>query len=199
MLLALAAFGALALLTHDDAALLRIDRPIMRAVQSTHWPPYDWVLTHVSDLGFAPLGFITYAVVFAGLYVAGRRFEAVMAVASSALAGVACDEIKQIVGRPRPSGAGIHVAAHLTDFGFPSGHVTHYATLFGFAFYAVAIAWRPGLLRHLVLALLAVLILLVGPSRVYLGEHWPSDVLGAYLFAGAWLAGTIQLYRLLRR
>ena len=199
MLPAIAAFVALALLTHDDAVLLDIDRPIMRAVQSSHWPPYDWVLTHASDLGFAPLGFITYAVVLAGLYVAGRRFEAVMAVVSSALAGLVCDEVKQIVGRPRPSGAGIHVAAHLTDYGFPSGHVTHYVTLFGFVFYAVADAWRPELPRHLVLALLALLILLVGPSRVYLGEHWPSDVLGAYLFAGVWLAGTIQLYRLLRR
>jgi len=63
----------------------------------------------------------------------------------------------------------------------------------------VLITWRQGLVRTLVLLLLALPVVLVGPSRVYLGQHWPSDVLGAYLLAAVWLAGTIELHLLLKR
>ena len=35
---------------------------------------------------------------------------------------------------------------------------------------------------------------LVGPFRVYLGEHWSSDVVGAYLVASLWLAGTVEAH-----
>ena len=58
--------------------------------------------------------------------------------------------------------------------------------------------WGSGKRRTAVLATLALLVALVGPSRVYLGEHWPSDVVGAYLFASLWLAGTIEAHLFLK-
>jgi membrane-associated phospholipid phosphatase len=192
-------FVSLGLLAHSTTTLLRFDVPIERAVQSVHIPLYSWVLTQESDFGFAPLNIVSYVVVFVLLLAAGLRSEAVLAIVSSVLADLVGGLIKQAVGRLRPSAAAVHVVGHVTGYSYPSGHVVQYTTLFGFSFYLVLVAWRAGWLRTLVLTVLALLILLVGPSRVYLGQHWPSDVLGAYLFAGVWLSGTIELHLFLKR
>jgi undecaprenyl-diphosphatase len=49
--------------------------------------------------------------------------------------------------------------------------------------------------RSVLLGLFALFIVLMGLSRIYLGHHWFSDVMGAYLFGSLWLAGTIRFYR----
>ena len=56
--------------------------------------------------------------------------------------------------------------------------------LVGTTFWVVWTVWSSSLLRNVALVLLAAPILLMGPSRVYLREHWPTDVLGAYCLAG---------------
>jgi undecaprenyl-diphosphatase len=193
LLVAIAAFAVLGLYAHNGNALLAIDVPVTHAIQGVTLPLYGWVLTHTSDLGFTPGDIISYIAVFAGLVVAGFRAEAVLAVVSALLAGLAGSGIKLLVGRLRPTSHSVHVAGHVTGYSFPSGHVIQYTTLFGFTFFLVFITWRGGWLRALILTILALLVVLVGPSRVYMGEHWPSDVLGAYLFAAVWLAGTIEL------
>jgi membrane-associated phospholipid phosphatase len=48
--------------------------------------------------------------------------------------------------------------------------------------------------RRALLALPAAFAVFTGPARVYLGDHWPTDVLGGYLFGGGWLALSLSLY-----
>jgi undecaprenyl-diphosphatase len=191
---ALGAFVALACLVRGTA-LMHIDIAVARAVQNVHQPIAIWMVTHTSDLGWFPLNVVSYAVIFGTLFALRLRLEAVLAVVSSLAAGGVGQIVKNIVGRMRPSPWLLHVAAPLGGYSFPSGHVIQYVTLFGFTFYIVWVAWQANLVRNLILFLLAAPIVLVGLSRVYLGQHWPSDILGAYLFAGVWLAGTIELYR----
>jgi undecaprenyl-diphosphatase len=89
----------------------------------------------------------------------------------------------------------VEVYAHSVTRSFPSGHVTSYMALFGFLFYLIYALMRPSLLRSALGAVFGALIGLVGLSRVYLGAHWASDVLGGYCFGFFWLALTIYFYR----
>ena len=124
VILVTVAFLALALLVHDTNLLARVDVPVTEAIQGVHLPLYGWVLTHTSDLGWFPLNVATYVVVFAAFMALRLRLEAVLAVAASLLAGLVGGGIRLAVGRMRPSGPYVHVAGHLSGFGFPSGHST---------------------------------------------------------------------------
>jgi undecaprenyl-diphosphatase len=95
--------------------------------------------------------------------------------------------IKFLVGRPRPSAAGIQIDRLRDSLSFPSGHVTTFVACFGFLFVLALLRMRRGALRGGVLAVLGLFLVGIGPSRVWLGEHWPSDVLGGYLTGVCWL------------
>jgi undecaprenyl-diphosphatase len=54
---------------------------------------------------------------------------------------------------------------------------------------------KPSLGRAVMLVILGSLVGLVGLSRIYLGDHWASDVTGAYLLGSLWLTVSVSLYR----
>ncbi len=89
------------------------------------------------------------------------------------------------VGRIRPSGAEF--------LSCPNGHVLGSLVQFGFAAYLVALLPMRWMLRGPLLVILLLLIVFSGPSRVVLGDHWPSDVLGAYLRGAASLLALIVI------
>ena len=106
--------------------------------------------------------------------------------------------LKEIVARPRPSQLLVHVSAgdHLESF--PSGHVVFYIEFFGFVLFLGYALARGGLIRSGVISFCGAAITVIGVSRVYLGAHWPSDVVGAYLSGGVWLFIVIESYRRLK-
>ena len=84
-------------------------------------------------------------------------------------------------------------AYHATSTGFPSGHTQHSVTVWGYLASRLFPKERPtlevaGLLRPVLLAGAALLIVMVPLSRVYLGVHYPHDLAGGYLFGAVLLA-----------
>ena len=102
--------------------------------------------------------------------------------------------LKATIDRPRPDASQIQVLIEYPNQSFPSGHVTLFVELFGFLLY---LYWRGHLgmpQSRIVSSALPLAIAAVGPSRVYLGAHWPSDVLGGYLGGALWLVLMILVY-----
>ncbi|TMC51406.1 MAG: phosphatase PAP2 family protein [Chloroflexi bacterium] len=196
--LATLAFVLLVIFVRSEDVIVNFDAPVARAIQAVQWPVGGWVLTHTSDLGWHPDDVLCVVLIALTLFALRLRLESVVVVASTLLAGGLGTVAKDVVQRARPTATFVHLAAHLADFSFPSGHVIFATVLFGTTFWIVWTVWSSSCVRNVVLVLLALPVLLMGPSRVYLGEHWPTDVLGAYCLAGLWVAGTAELILVLK-
>ena len=144
----------------------------------------------------------TKRIVVVGALVAGwllwRRLplEAGFAVVALLIAWL-YSPLKRLAGRPRPAAieGDIRVYSHLEGTGFPSGHVVAYVVFGGLLAYLAYTLVTQAAVRRALLTLLVGLIALVGPSRVYLGYHWFTDVLASYLLGTALLIGLLTLYR----
>ena len=132
--------------------------------------------------------------------VLGRRSDGLLLAASGVLAFLLNLGLKEWVARPRPDVALALVEE--TGYAFPSSHVVFatafYGALIYFLSYWRAFPDRPAL-RRAIQGALALLILAVGVSRVYLGAHWPSDVIGGFLFGGLCLTALVAGYHAIQR
>jgi undecaprenyl-diphosphatase len=80
------------------------------------------------------------------------------------------------------------------SYSFPSGHAFGAMVFYGLWAY-LAYKYLPHPWNITVAAILAVLIVLIGVSRVYLGAHFPSDVIGGWLLGGLFLVCIIKFIR----
>jgi undecaprenyl-diphosphatase len=93
--------------------------------------------------------------------------------------------VKVLTHRPRPPAE--QALDTFTRFAFPSAHVIYATVIYGaLAFLLVTWSSRHGL-RALILATAVIIVALVGLSRMYLGAHWLTDVLGGMILGAAWL------------
>jgi undecaprenyl-diphosphatase len=192
-LVASVVFVILAVIAHT-VAYFPIDLTITHAIQAYHGQVFDRLMYGISWLGFYPQVVPLGAVVILALFFSGLRWEAVstlFATISVAIAGI----VRLIVARPRPSANLVHVFLRLPSSGFPSGHVVAMTGFCGFLAFLCFTLLKPSAGRTTALILLSLFIALMGYSRIYLGQHWFSDVMGAYLFGSLWLALTIRFYR----
>lgn len=156
------------------------DGPIILAIHSLSTPWLDWSMraaTHLGDVGAALVGLLS------SLWLWRRgNWPAILPLWVSFAGAVVLNAgLKLLFARPRPSLFPPLVLE--SSYSFPSGHTIGAVALYGFL---ALLLWQG---RRQVLALLSIITIgLVGVSRIYLGVHYPSDILGALAVGVLWVA-----------
>lgn len=188
------AFAALTLLARTTP-FFPIDLQITRTIQLMTSPAFAEFMVLISWPGFSPQSYILAVLFTLIIWALDLHWEAVAALLG-AMSSTAIDELlKVVIQRPRPPVNLVHVFGVLNSYGFPSGHVMFYVVFFGFLCFLAFALLKPSLKRTVLLALFGSLVLLVGISRIYLGQHWASDVAGAYLLGSLILVAIVAFYR----
>jgi membrane-associated phospholipid phosphatase len=101
--------------------------------------------------------------------------------------------LKLIFNRPRPEQ--VNIFPKFQQASFPSGHVVHYVVFFGFILVVMLVNSRIHLLLRWGIGLLCVFLIVgVSVARIYLGTHWATDILAAYIIGFILLAVVIHQY-----
>lgn len=168
----------------ESRAMLTADAQFERLLPAARSVPLLGIfgfITHLGDTAVV-VGIAALASIVMSFYKIDRAYLVGFA---STLLGAAISNyaIKAVVARARPSGLIPSVIE--TSYSFPSGHATAALALYGFMAYMLCRRYP----KHAgkIAAAGAGVILAVGASRLYLGVHFPSDVIAGYLLGGLWL------------
>jgi undecaprenyl-diphosphatase len=164
-----------------------LDRRIYELLYAGHRPVLA-VIAHVLTAFGEPTVLVAAGFLIAGWLWWRRRGRFALALMLVVLIGRGLSEVqKYTVARVRPA-LEPHLVAVKTS-SFPSGHATS-----SMIFYlALALALAPAGWRRPAAACAILLSLLIGTSRVMLGVHWPSDVIGGWTFGALWVLLTLRV------
>jgi len=182
-------FGVLCYLAHEYATF-HGDATVSLWVEGIDLPFFTFLMEAASYLGRAIPVSITITVLAVGLLFFRRIREAVLIVIMPAIAGLVNELVKALVDRPRPS-----CSLYLGGNSFPSGHTTYAMVICGCIFFLAPRLLKWPLVARVIQALAVLFVVLMGMSRIFLGAHWPSDVLGGLILGGLILAPGIFIYK----
>ncbi|HVC75897.1 MAG TPA: phosphatase PAP2 family protein [Candidatus Micrarchaeaceae archaeon] len=154
---------------------LPFDVPVERFIQSINWGPLvsvflalDWTEgTRQDILGVAGI-----------LVIAAVNWRAVPMVVFAALSVGVYVVTAMVINRPRPSDQLVHVIRHTGSSSYPSGHVAFFSWFIIMLVVCLAFGRLPNPVVAVLSVMAALLLAIVCIGRIYLGEHWPSDVIG---------------------
>jgi undecaprenyl-diphosphatase len=182
---ALASFGAMAG-AMTQGWTQKLDDAALRWFEQNRFPLGDRIMIEISSLGTGLVLIVMVAIASVFLWLTHHRWSAYVLLLSVGGGKLMNTLLKVLFERPRPS-----VVESITDVyshSFPSGHAMSSMVAYATVAYLVARLEPTPLLRRLTWGLAALIILTIGISRIYLGVHYPSDVLAGYLGGLAWIA-----------
>jgi membrane-associated phospholipid phosphatase len=157
------------------SAYLPFDVPVERFIQSINWGPLVQVFTFMDWIE----GTRQQILAIAGIVViAAVNWRAVPMVVIAALSGAVYTLTAMVIQRPRPSEELVHVIRHTGSSSYPSGHVAFFSWFLIMLIVCVAMGRLPKAVVGALWVVAALVLVTVCIARIYLGEHWPSDVIG---------------------
>jgi undecaprenyl-diphosphatase len=176
----------------ESGATMSRDRSLDLSLHATFGSSFYRFFEAISTLGGGVIRIAVIALIVVAFVSARYWWSAALLVVATGGAAALETIIKLVVERPRPHLFPHAVAADGSSF--PSGHATNACA---FALVAIYLLWHVFQHRGLTAAAAVLLIgfvLLVGLSRIVLGVHYPTDVLGGYALAVAWVGSAIAFF-----
>lgn len=176
-------------------AFLEFDRRVTEYVISFRTPTLNKIFqffTFVGDL-YGYLIITAISTVFFYLKFRNWRFvlEMIFVLAISGLANLA---LKEVINRARPDAEHLVSVATLS---YPSGHAMSAIAFYGFLIYLFYNFKLNKWLKTVIILLLGLLIFVIGLSRVYLGVHYPTDIVGGFIAGFIWVIFCVILFHLI--
>jgi PAP2 superfamily. len=181
-LLLLALFAGLTVYAAGNT-YMPFDVSLERSIQAVSWGPLVTVFNWFDWLeGSRQL----YAGIGAIVVVAVINWKKAPLIAVGAMAGPIYSIVQGIIERPRPSADLVNVIRHTGSFSFPSGHVVFFSWVLVLLIVCLAVGRLPRALLAVAWIAAAVVLLVDCIGRIYLGEHWPSDVIAGLALGLGW-------------
>lgn len=184
-------------LTEDlkENELTVFDDAVSTAIQSFRTPSLTGVFEFITHLGDR-VAYIIASLIIAAFFIFkyGKWKFALQSLTVLLLSSLSNIVLKRVINRERP--ALEHLVA-VTTLSYPSGHSMSAVAFYGFLIY---LSFRlPGALWFKIVSfiVLGLLILLIGISRVYLGVHYPSDVLAGFMGGLIWVAFCVVIFNVI--
>lgn len=179
-------------LNYNDAIMITFDMKVGSAVYDLFGKGWVPVIARVTDLGSGKFCFpLTAALI---IYFLIRKKDWLIALLIFNLIGVrfANHILKAIFERPRPS---FDHLVHVSYYSFPSGHSMDAMAFYSFLAFLLHVRLKESGKRTEAVWVAAVsLIVIIGLTRIYLGVHYPTDVLGGFSAGACWLFLTLLFY-----
>lgn len=173
---------------------LSLDATVQRDIQTTNLGPITLTFPFLTWLG-GPGGIYMQVVVFLLVLLLNRRAW-LLAVAAFA-GGLWYPIIVNLVNRPRPTvGQILRVTEHPGSTSYPSGHLIFITISAAVLMLCIGHRYLPRWARPIGWAVVAAIVLAVGLNRIYVGAHWPTDVLAGILISTGWLTLVVSVHRI---
>ncbi|OAH59541.1 MULTISPECIES: phosphatase PAP2 family protein [Bacillaceae] len=191
-LVSLIGFGFMAFLVSSHE-IIQFDQTVISFIQGLESSMLTAIMKFFTLIGS------TYSIVVLSLLVLfflysvfKHRSELILFIAVVLGSNILFKSLKWFFHRARPD---FHRLIEVGGYSFPSGHATNAITLYGILAFLlwrhIPVRWG----RMVLIVISTMMMMMIGTSRIYLGVHYPTDIISGYLVGGFWLAIAIWFYQ----
>jgi undecaprenyl-diphosphatase len=163
----------------------RVDRQVLHWFAERRTPVLDRVMLEITTLGNGLVLFMIVATVSVFLWLTHHRWSVYLLIVGVVGGQLINNALKEMFGRPRPDT--VPGLTHVLTPSFPSGHAMTAIIAYGAVAYLVGRLEPTRGMRRTTWFFAAIIVLAIGVSRIYLGVHYPSDVIAGFVAGLAWL------------